>query len=353
VRTALGIERDNLGSGERWLDVDMLTLQPLEFEPNIGQICDPARPRMLMPLGAAHRRFEWMLMPHETVEEMERPETAWELLKEFRVTPETHQIARQIVYTFQARMSRRWSKGRAFLMGDAAHTMPPYAGQGLLSALRDASNLAWKLELVMSARAPEQLLDTYETERRPHVNAWIEISVGEGRVSSELDPVRAAERDARMLSGARFDMPHMPVLGAGCFQGGVAVDNGLIGSLGLQGRVQTPAGQGRFDDLLGYRRFSVLTAGADPRKLLSAAQRAHLESVGAIVGEVTAPGSAPADGAIVDLEGRYQRYFSEHSIVAVINRPDFHVFGAVPDLAQFPALVDELFARLGIGDAHV
>jgi 2-polyprenyl-6-methoxyphenol hydroxylase-like FAD-dependent oxidoreductase len=272
VRKEVGIERDDIGSGERWLDVDMLTLRPIEFKPNIGQICDPARPRMLMPLGATHRRFEWMLLPHESVEAMERPEAAWELLKEFNVTPETHQIARQIVYTFQARMSHRWREGRAFLIGDAAHTMPPYAGQGLLSALRDASNLAWKLDLVMGGRARESILDTYESERRPHAAAWTQISLAEGRVSAELDPIRAAERDARMLGGQKLDIPHFPCLGDGCFQGGRAVDQGLIGSLGLQGRIGTAQGVGRFDDMMGARRFSVLVLGADPYRHLSEAQ---------------------------------------------------------------------------------
>jgi 2-polyprenyl-6-methoxyphenol hydroxylase-like FAD-dependent oxidoreductase len=352
VRNALGIQRADIGSGERWLDVDMLTLQPLAFEPNIGQICDPARPRMLMPLGATHRRFEWMLLPHESIEEFERPEKAWQLLEEFHVTPETHKIARQIVYTFQARMSEHWSLGRAFIMGDAAHTMPPYAGQGLLSALRDASNLSWKLDLVLGGRSPESLLATYESERRPHVVGWTSISLGEGAISSELDPVRAAERDARMLSGAPFEMPHLPRLGAGVLQGGEAPLGHLVGSLGLQARVQTPAGTGRFDDLLGYRRFSVLAIGADPRQLLSAPQLARLERLGAILCEVLPAGSAPRSGAVVDVSGKYHAYFAQHGIAALVNRPDFHVFGAVAAAAGLPHLVDELCQRLALEESH-
>ena len=147
----------------------MRTLRAIEMQPNIGQICDPARPRMLMPLGATHRRFEWMLLGHESIEQMERPETAWALLDEFGVTPDTHEIARQIVYTFQARIAERWREGNVLLSGDAAHTMPPFAGQGLLSSLRDSSNLAWKLDLVLRGRAADALLDTYESERRPDV----------------------------------------------------------------------------------------------------------------------------------------------------------------------------------------
>jgi 2-polyprenyl-6-methoxyphenol hydroxylase-like FAD-dependent oxidoreductase len=352
VRAALGIKREDIGSGERWLDVDMATLRPVKFYPNIGQICDPARPRMLMPLGKSHRRFEWMVLPHETTASMERPEVAWALLKEFGVTPETHQIVRQIVYTFQARIATRWRVGRAFLTGDAAHTMPPYAGQGLLSALRDASNLAWKLDLVLGGQAPDGILDTYESERRPHVGAWTQIALAEGRVSCELDPVRAAERDARMLAGGRLDVPHPASLGYGVFQGGKG-GNGIVGTLGLQGRVRTTSGTGRFDDLLGARQFSVLAIGRHPRDILSAAQVARLEQLGAILAEVVPADHQPADGSVVDVEGRYHQYFVQHGVAALVNRPDYYVFGAVAQLDRLPQLIGELETYLSLGASHV
>jgi 2-polyprenyl-6-methoxyphenol hydroxylase-like FAD-dependent oxidoreductase len=344
VRGALGVEREDLGADQRWLDVDMRTLRPIPFSPNIGQICDPARPRMLMPLGAAHRRFEWMLLPEESIEEMERPEAAWALLEEFGVTPETHEIARQIVYTFQARVAERWREGNVLLSGDAAHTMPPFAGQGLLSSLRDSTNLAWKLDLVLRGRAAGGLLDTYESERRPHVLAWTAISLAEGRVSCELDPDRAAERDQRMLSGEHPIPPELPVLGPGALE---AEPDGFIGSLGLQARVAVPGGAGRFDDLLGARRWVLLTRGGAPEGHLGEEHRRVLDELGAISVEVLAPGAAPRDGAIVDLDGRYAAWFDEHGIEAVLTRPDFIVFGAAARVSELPKLIEALDRRLG------
>jgi 2-polyprenyl-6-methoxyphenol hydroxylase-like FAD-dependent oxidoreductase len=343
VREALGVQREDLGADQRWLDVDMRTLRRIRFSPNIGQICDPARPRMLMPLGATHRRFEWMLLPGESSAEMERPETAWALLEEFGVTPETHEIARQIVYTFQARVAERWRDGNVLLSGDAAHTMPPFAGQGLLSSLRDSSNLAWKLDLVLRGRAGAGLLDSYESERRPHVLAWTAISLAEGKVSCELDPARAAVRDRRMLSGEHAIPPDLPVLGPGVLQGEA---DGFIGSLGLQARVAVPRGAGRFDDLLGPRRWVLLTRGADAADQLDTEHERLLASLDAVAVEVLPPGSAPRDGAIVDLDGRYETWLDEHGAEAVLTRPDFIVFGAAATLSDLPQLIETLERRL-------
>jgi 2-polyprenyl-6-methoxyphenol hydroxylase-like FAD-dependent oxidoreductase len=348
VRATLGIPREDLGFNERWLVVDMLTLdQSFEFHPNIAQICDPARPRMLMPLGRAHRRFEWMLFPDETVAEMEKPETAWRLLEEFGVTPETHEIARDIVYTFQARIAERWRAGRVLLSGDAAHTMPPFAGQGLLSSLRDSNNLAWKLDLVLRGLAPESLLDSYEPERRPHVRWWTELSIHEGEISCQVDPEKAAARDAHMLSGEPLPDFVQPILTGGILHRG---DGGEpiapAGELGLQRRVVYQGTEGRFDDVLGASRFSLITYGGDARQFLDPRLLEHLEALGAIVVEVVGTDAPPEPEQIVDIDGEYIPYLERHGLAAVLNRPDFYVFGGVPALDDLDGLVGELIRYL-------
>jgi 2-polyprenyl-6-methoxyphenol hydroxylase-like FAD-dependent oxidoreductase/sugar lactone lactonase YvrE len=351
VRRALGVDREDLRFDERWLVCDMEILDPVAFPINIGQICDPARPRMLMPLGRKHRRFEWMALPHESTEQMERPETSWRLLEEFGVTPQNHRIARNVVYRFQARIAERWREGRIFLAGDAAHTMPPFAGQGMLSSLRDANNLAWKLDLVMRDLAPEALLDSYERERRAHVRAWTEISLAEGRISCELDPQKAEDRDARLLAGDKLPAPRPPRIETGIVPAGESpYASPLAGALGLQGRVRADPGEGLFDDVFGHSRFAVLAIG-DPMEVLLAAQRERLLTLGAVIAEVLPEGARPRPNAFVDIEGRYKSYFAKNGVAAVVNRPDFNVFGAVRRLDDLPGLVDELFARLDGRDA--
>jgi 2-polyprenyl-6-methoxyphenol hydroxylase-like FAD-dependent oxidoreductase len=70
-------------------------------------------------------------------------------------------------YRIHHRCTERFRDRRCFLLGDAAHIHSPMGGQGMNTGLQDAYNLAWKLSLVLSNRADDILLDTYEAERRP------------------------------------------------------------------------------------------------------------------------------------------------------------------------------------------
>jgi 3-(3-hydroxy-phenyl)propionate hydroxylase len=76
--------------------------------------------------------------------------------------------------------------GNVFLAGDSAHQMPPFLGQGLNSGMRDAMNLAWKLAFVSKGIASEKLLDTYSTERVPHVRNTVGHAADLGRLINQL-----------------------------------------------------------------------------------------------------------------------------------------------------------------------
>ena len=68
-------------------------------------------------------------------------------------------------YHVHHRVTEHFRKGRAFVLGDAAHIHSPAGGQGMNTGIGDAINLAWKLAAVLAGRAPESLLDSYEAER--------------------------------------------------------------------------------------------------------------------------------------------------------------------------------------------
>jgi 2-polyprenyl-6-methoxyphenol hydroxylase-like FAD-dependent oxidoreductase len=68
-------------------------------------------------------------------------------------------------YRVHHRVAEHFHAGRVFLLGDAAHIHSPAGGQGMNTGIGDAINLAWKLQTVLQGRAPQALLDSYETER--------------------------------------------------------------------------------------------------------------------------------------------------------------------------------------------
>ncbi len=340
VRGALGATVTDLGFFFDWLIVDVLPHVPKVWRPLNVQVCDPARPTTLVSGGPGRRRWEFMRLPGEDLEELNRTDTAWRLLAPWGVTPENADLERHAVYRFQARWVDTWRKGRLILAGDAAHQMPPFAGQGMCAGLRDAANLAWKLDLVLGERAPERLLDTYPSERIPHVRAMIDFSMALGKVICIADPVEAAARDAMMTgavaSGQQTTPPPAPGIGPGL----VRADDPHAGRLFPQGRVRTSAGEeGWLDDVVGHG-WVLMGAAGDPVEALDAETRAWFAGIGGIVVDVG------ASGAVHDLDGVYARWFAEAGVAVALQRPDFYVFGTAPTVADTPVVMASLRAAV-------
>ncbi|GAB3861785.1 bifunctional 3-(3-hydroxy-phenyl)propionate/3-hydroxycinnamic acid hydroxylase [Nocardioides maradonensis] len=341
VRTTLGIERSDNGVDDRWLNIDTERLHPLpERFDRTTQFCDPLRGHMFMPIGRSRQRFELAVLPGEDLAPYEDPEFAWSWLRDTHgLGPDDVRILRQVVYTFQGRIAERWRSGRVLLAGDAAHTTPPYMGQGACSGMRDGITLAWKLDLVLRGLAGDELLDTYETERRPHATAITEISTALGKVANTHDPVEAAARDEAFRTGNVPPPPAFPTLVAGVVHHTGEQVSPYAGTLTPQAVVRTERGEGLFDDVVG-RGFSLVAAG-DWRAVLDAERLTFVEALG-VTTATLAPG---APDSVVDVEGRYAGWLAEHDATAFIGRPDYHLFwaGALEDL---PEALDQLGERL-------
>jgi 2-polyprenyl-6-methoxyphenol hydroxylase-like FAD-dependent oxidoreductase len=321
VRSQMDVTTTDLGFEYDWLIVDMLLQEPLDLDARAWQWCRPERPTTINPGGAPHRqRWEFMRLPGETLDELNSAETAWRLVGEFGLTPENAVLERHAVYTFRARWCDRWRDGRLLLAGDAAHLMPPFAGQGMCAGLRDAENLAWKLDAVLGGKALDSLLDTYGSERIGHVRHFIDLSVGLGRVICLTDPVAAAARDARMKAALEHPelalaLPPPPHLGPGLIG-----SHPQAGYLSYQGRVTAGGVSGRFDDVLGHGWTVLGRLGAFAA--LPSGTRAWAEDHGMRFVEV-------GEGAPVsDDAGTYTAWFDELDADAVVVRPDFYVYDA-------------------------
>jgi 3-(3-hydroxy-phenyl)propionate hydroxylase len=198
IRTALGIALDGSSAALPWLIVD--TINSRDDARYSRFYCGDPRPYVAVPGANNRMRYEFMLLPGEDPAAMQQPETVKTLLAGRRELADTD-IVRIAVYRFHSRAAKRWRSGRILLAGDAAHLMPPFAGQGMNSGIRDAANLGWKLGLVCRGDARPELLDTYEAERRPHVRAMLRMSNIIGGVVMSRGVVTALLRTT-LLAGA-------------------------------------------------------------------------------------------------------------------------------------------------------
>jgi hypothetical protein len=256
--------------------------------------------------------------------------------------PDDAELTRYAVYEFRALLAQTMRDGRVFLAGDSAHLMPPFMGQGLCSGVRDAANLAWKLDLALRGEAGDDLLDSYTAERRPHCEWIVRLSMEMARVSCVLDDAAALERDAALRAAETPPPLEMPALDGGLVH--ERSDQGpgaLAGTLAVQGSVAGRAGDGRFDDVVG-RGFVVIVGAGDARATLDADQLAFLERLGARFASL----DPDIRDGVRDLDGRLTAWLDDHGAAAVIVRPDFYVYGAVGSIGDLPALVDDFRQKL-------
>ena len=193
VRLRLDIAMSGTSFPERWLVVDLAAREGVDafrHLPYFDFVCDPDLPTVSCPQPGGHHRFEFALTDADDAAEFEADETVRRLIGRY-VDVDEVVVDRQLVYTFNAVTADRWRDGRVLLAGDAAHMTPQFVGQGMNSGVRDADNLSWKLEAVLRHGADPRVLDSYETERKPHVQAMIDFSVFNKSVVSVKSPTKA------------------------------------------------------------------------------------------------------------------------------------------------------------------
>jgi 3-(3-hydroxy-phenyl)propionate hydroxylase len=352
VRKQLGASIEDLAFDEWWIVVDAWIRGPLKLPERCVQYCRPSRPGTYIVGPDNLRRWEIKLMPGESPQDFADPDAVWRVLGEFVDTSQLEHC-RTAVYRFHALVVEQWRQGRVFLMGDAAHQMPPFLGQGLGAGVRDAYNLAWKLDAVMRGQAHDALLDTYGEERKPHVRTVVAHAKTFGLIIGELDPAQARTRDqaleAELQSGQAVTVRQkfIPGLAGGLIQHESDGSLGAgAGALCIQPWVRAPGAQSwrRLDDLTGAR-FTLIATSTTWLATLSPADLSTWQHLGGVVVYLgTAPASSwPAHVlCLEERDGLMAGWLREHAAQAVVARPDHYVYGT----AQTPNALSRLIQGL-------
>jgi 3-(3-hydroxy-phenyl)propionate hydroxylase len=302
VRQAIGAELSDYAFDEPWLVIDVKLLPGARLPDVNLQICDPKRPTSCVHSGPGRHRWEFMMLPGETADQVLADDFIQALLAPWDCGP--IEIERRAVYRFHGLVAKRWRLGRVMLAGDSAHQTPPFAGQGMCAGMRDAANLAWKLDAMLGGHADDALLDSYQAEREPNVRTIIEFAIGMGRVICTLDEETATARDRDMLARKATGAPLLPSPRAAPFKTGcVLAGNPSAGEI----FPQPTSGQTRLDDVLGQEAWLI---SREPVSAPGITAR-HLGE------EILAP-FRPALATWLD----------KRKVDAVLVRPDRYIFGS-------------------------
>lgn len=277
TREQLGIKMVGNTYDDDWLVID--TLNDPDQSRSSKAFCYLQRPYMSIPAPHGGRRYEFKLLPGESRDAMVTPESVQKLVGPIRRL-EQRDILRATVYTFQARIAERLSKGRVLLLGDAAHLTPPFAGQGMNAGLRDTANVAWKVAMVVRKQAPPALLGSYELERRGPIWSMIQLAVTMGEIimpRSKQDAELRSSLFAKLdeFPGGREFLMGMKFKPQPRYEDGVFVDlaalnvpGSLVGAMIPQPTVTVNGHPQKLDDVIGPK-FALLVQSAAAEKFVT------------------------------------------------------------------------------------
>jgi 3-(3-hydroxy-phenyl)propionate hydroxylase len=345
VRRRLGISYEDLAFDEWWIVVDAWQRRPTALPEMNTQYCWPSRPASAIAGPRNLRRWELKILPHEKPEEFQDDARVREVLAGF-VDIDAIELWRSAVYRFHALVAAQWNRNRIFLLGDCAHQMPPFLGQGMCAGIRDAANLIWKLLLVEKTGVPPAVLRTYQDERKTHVQNVVTQAKELGLIIGELDLAAANARDARLRAERASGEPArhrlIPPLTRGLIDRDDAGTSAkAAGSLFPQPRIETSDGRiALLDDVLPPA-FLVVSDTVDIQAALGERELEILQRLGAVrvVLRSTTAIEAPEQDVITlrAKDDLFANWLVETGAMAAVVRPDRYVYGVArtePDLAR-------------------
>lgn len=328
VRSALQIPFTGSTYKERWLVLDFLGEAAKKDQ--VSFYCDPRRPAVNMPLPHGYSRWEFLVLPGETDEELLKTEKIHSLLMPY-LDPVSLFLIRKTVYTFHARLASQYQKDRCFLVGDAAHLMPPFGGQGLCSGLRDVQNLSWKLAAVVQKKGDPSLLKTYPIERLEHTKAMINLSMRLGSLMTQTGRTQVAFRDVlfyglQKIPAMKRRFKEMKFKRIPQYSSGFIWKHPLAGKLTgkflLQPIVKSSDGtQTLLDEVLG-NGFSLIGLGIDPVVAIQGRAEIMIALLHPIFIQMNPAHELIVKGGVQDVNGLFKYEFMSGNPRLLLVRPD-------------------------------
>ena len=386
VRKLLAVDFPGHSFKDRFLIADIRARLPFPnerrffFDPPFN----PGRQVLVHPQPDSVWRIDWQI-PADV--DVERERATGRLDRRIRsvVGNVDYEIVWLSTYRFHQRVADTFRVGRVFLAGDAAHLMSPFGARGLNSGVADAENLAWKLWLVLAGRAPVELLDTYDLERRAAARENVAITNATMRFMVPPTGAHRLLRSAvlrgslhvpalrRWVNSGKLSTPFVyassPIVvqerwlapGGALRPGAIAPDAPcrLVGD----GEMAAPGAVRRLRQIFGDA-FVALYLPASPADGVAFAERAlkRLPRAPLELYVVTAPDDGllalpEAARVLVDTEGAMAATYGARSGALHLVRPDGHLAACRqgPDPADLPDLVDlAAGARLAtVGAKHL
>ncbi|ERJ39927.1 bifunctional 3-(3-hydroxy-phenyl)propionate/3-hydroxycinnamic acid hydroxylase [Burkholderia cepacia] len=340
MRELLGVTLAGTTHPIKWVVVDVKNAG-LD-QPCTALNCDPRRPNVCIYLPFDFRRWEFLVFPHEDEAAIAQPDSIRALIAPYVDDIDRVEIVRARTYTHHSRVAERFVVGRVAFVGDAAHLSPPWIGQGLNAGLRDVGNLAWKLAGIVRGALHPGVISTYESERRDHAKAMIDLADTFGAMLMPTNRLVAFVRDrvlglVRFAPGLKDYILQMRFKPMPSYTRGIVLPGGsdAVGRMIVQPDVETADGVRRkLDDVLGPW-FSIVGWQCDPQACLSDDDRAYWTSLGAVFVQVSRSrsGSSRArrvtsvhgSACVEDVDNALAAWFDRHAGPLVVVRPDRYV----------------------------
>jgi 3-(3-hydroxy-phenyl)propionate hydroxylase len=345
VRQSSGKEMVGETRPRRWVVIDG---EVQNFWPGCNDLVfwsDPVLPVVDIPLAKGNHRWEIPLGEGEKDSDYDSEEQLWARLNKLGITEHHVRIKGWAFYSHHVRHLEEWRSGRTVFIGDASHLMPPWAGQGMQSGIRDAQNVAWKYEFVSKGLIEDGILDTVQSERGPHVEAMTEIAIRLGQLIEADKPGFVKARNAlgpilmhvpAVQNAMRYSSEQNRFENG--WVSGKPTSKNSLGRMIPQPEVYDSRGRLMpLDNLLG-QGFVILGLEQDPRSAMTEVQIKNWELLGArFLTVVDSSAKVGTSDIVVDHTGMLHNWMKRFKTSVIALRPDRFVAAANPTGLDVPA----------------